>query len=196
MKTIKQIARELGISPQALYKQLKNKPELMERLKPHTAAQGVKKFNSLGEKMIKEIFKQKKSQVEKSETVENKVEKEVEKPETVEKEVEKTKKTTGTVENLVEYSDAVENMVENIPDSILISQMRQEITFLREQLIFHQDQLIVSEERNHELAIRLSDLVKNNQSLIALLNDEKAKDKDEPQPGIIKRFFNRYQKQN
>jgi predicted DNA binding protein len=56
MKSVTQIAREIGISPQAIYKRFKSNPEILSELAPHITRKGGMKFDVEGEQALKLIF--------------------------------------------------------------------------------------------------------------------------------------------
>jgi len=180
MKSVIQIAREINISPQAIYKRFKAHPELIEELQQHITFEGGMKFDAEGETAVKTLFNGKNKEVD------NQVEKVVNQPDLVDN-------SATQVVNLVEM---VDNQVESLNDQI-INQLHDEIAFLRERLAS-------SESRNHELALRLADLVKNNQALITMLEEEKKVEQpvvnsskvvdnqvEQPRQGFFERLFRR-----
>ena len=172
MKSVIQIAREINISPQAIYKRFKSHPELIEELQQHITFEGGMKFDAEGESAIKTLFNGKNKAVDNH-------------PDLVDN-------LPGQVVNLVEM---VDNQVESLNDQI-INQLHDEIAFLREQLAS-------AESRNHELALRLADLVKNNQTLITMLEEKKVEQAvvnsskvvdnqvEQPRQGFFERLFRR-----
>ena len=161
MKSVNQIAREIELSPQAIYKRLKSYPELIEELGSHVTFKGGMKFDSEGELAVKSLFLGK--DVPSLNQVDNQV--------------------LNRVDNVVNLVELVDKQVDLIDP--LLDQLYNENAFLREQLA-------ISESRNHELALCLAELAKNNQSLIAMLENKKASSEANQAEKLHQRFLKRF----
>ncbi len=65
LKSLANIAAELGLSKQAVYKRVNSSPDIVERLKPHTVTSGTRKYYTLqGQAFIKSLFASHQSQPE------------------------------------------------------------------------------------------------------------------------------------
>jgi ribosomal protein S13 len=133
MKTAYQIAKEIGVSPQAVYKKIT--PEVLNRFN-NVVQRGKKRFfDEEAEKAIKSMF------------------------------VNDTEGKT-TIEPVVEpVEPTIEPVVE--PDKNWFNnQNKSEVEYLREQLD-------VAYKRNHELAMKISELTRNNQILLGMEKRDK-----------------------
>lgn len=134
MKSVGQIARDMGVSPQAIYKRLRTQETLLAELGDHVIIKGGMKFDKTGENAVKALFGFK-----------------------------------DEADNVVNLTEIVDNQVvnqteevDNLVDNLVVNRLYNEIEFLR-------SQLSAAEERNHELALKLGELIKSNQSLVIML---------------------------
>jgi hypothetical protein len=198
MESIGQIAAMAGVTPQAIYKRLKAQPELIKMLEPHVSTSGAKRYDATGVKMILDLFKppeEVENPVENSDSGLNQVENLVEDSGSGLNQVENSVENPGSGLNQVENLDKIPELVEEAAGDQLVAQLRDEINFLREQLLFEQERLTIAEGRGHELAMRLADLVESNRNLtlqLATKKDEEMEEGQPNQPNLWQRFRSRY----
>lgn len=64
LKSLANIAAELGLSKQAVYKRVNSSPDILEQLQPHTVTNGKRKYyTQQGQKIIKDLFTFRQSQL-------------------------------------------------------------------------------------------------------------------------------------
>ena len=64
LKSLAQIAAELELSKQAVYKRVNGSPDILEQLQPHTVTNGTRKYyTQQGQKIIKDLFTFRQSQL-------------------------------------------------------------------------------------------------------------------------------------
>ena len=65
LKSLAQIAAELDLSKQAVYKRVNGSPDVLKQLQPHTVTNGARKYYTLqGQKIIKDLFTFRQSQLD------------------------------------------------------------------------------------------------------------------------------------
>ena len=163
MKSVIQIAREIEVSPQAIYKRIKTNPKLLKEIDAHITYQGGMKFDNHGEEVIKALFR-----------VDNQVDN------LVVNQITSTIKV-NSVDNQVDNS-----MVYQLHDEVIYLRKQldtqKEVPFLRERLS-------IAEERNQELALRIANLVDNTLTLIIMLEARFNNQVKQPKKGFWSRIF-------
>ena len=166
LKSLAQIAAELELSRQAVYKRVNSSHDILEQLQPYTVTNGKRKYYTLqGQQIIKDLFLFRQSQLNVSDVNQSEPETTTENSESTAKAIEESNSKSITVNQRQATEVNSEQPTETVQAAI---------TALQKQLEVMQQQLEVKDKQIEQLTAALTSSQQQNTQLSTALENTTA----------------------
>lgn len=170
LKSLAQIAAELELSRQAVYKRVNSSPDILEQLQPYTVTNGKRKYYTLhGQQIIKDLFLFRQSQLNVSDVNQSEPETTTENSENTEKAIEESNSKSITVNQRQATEVNSKQPTETVQAAI--TALQQQLTVMDEQLKTKDKQMSELQRQIEQLTAALTSSQQQNRELTETLKD-------------------------
>lgn len=170
LKSLAQIAAELELSRQAVYKRVNSSHDILEQLQPYTVTNGKRKYYTLqGQQIIKDLFLFRQSQLNVSDVNQSEPETTAENSESTAKAIEESNSKSITVNQRQATEVNSKQPTETIQTAI--TALQQQLTVMDEQLKTKDKQMSELQRQIEQLTVALTSSQQQNRELTETLKD-------------------------